>query len=295
MKKVLKWVGMILGGILGLILVILVITNLISRSRTRKIYTFETQPVSIPEDSAAIREGQKWVQVNCTECHGEDLSGGVVFSEPPIGHIEGPNLTRGEGGIGGTYSDEDWVRAIRHGVGPDGKPLLVMPSKAYYHYSDEDLGEIIAYLKSVPPVDQAQTDPRITPLGHALMVMGVFGDALSAETIDHTNSRPPAPGSSISPEYGEYLVEVTDCKTCHGGNLTGSSSPDPDAPPAPDITSSGNVGGWSPEEFISTLRTGTTPENAVLSKYMPWKGYRHLSDVELQAIYQYLTSPPDEE
>jgi len=292
MKKALKWTGIVLGALLGLILVFLVITNTISRIRLQKTYKIEIETVSIPSDNDAIREGKKWVQANCADCHGENLAGGVMIDDPPIGRVETSNLTAGRGGIGGTYSDQDWVRAIRHGVGPDGKPLLIMPSLAYYYYTDKDLGEIIAYLKSVPPVDQERGEPRITPLGHALMVMGAFGDVFSAEMIDHAAPRPTAQAPSVSTAYGEYLVETSDCQTCHGEDLTGSDSPDPDAPPAPDLSPGGNLANWTAEDFIAAMRTGVTPENNVLSKYMPWKGYRNLSDKELQAMFLYLQSLP---
>ena len=64
-----------------------------------------------------------------------------------IGTLRAPNLT--PGGVGGTYTDTDWIRALRHGVAPDGTPLVFMPSWEYYYLSKEDLGALIAYLKQL--------------------------------------------------------------------------------------------------------------------------------------------------
>jgi len=61
--------------------------------------------------------------------------------------VAAPNLTTGKGGIGSIYSDADWEKALRHGVGSDQRGLMFMPSQAYYHFSDAGLGALIAYLK----------------------------------------------------------------------------------------------------------------------------------------------------
>lgn len=60
-----------------------------------------------------------------------------------------------QGGVGATYTDADWERAVRHGVRPNGQVLLIMPSHHFNHMSDEDLGAVLAFLKTFPPVDEA--------------------------------------------------------------------------------------------------------------------------------------------
>ena len=102
----------------------------------------------------SLARGQHLVEIGCADCHGADLSGKAVIDEPPLASIYASNLTAGQGGIGQSYTnDADWVRAIRHGIRPDGTPLLVMPSQVYYYYSDEDVAAIVAYAKKVAPVD----------------------------------------------------------------------------------------------------------------------------------------------
>ncbi|MBC8152294.1 MAG: hypothetical protein H7Z72_05225, partial [Bacteroidetes bacterium] len=61
----------------------------------------------------------------CTDCHGGDLGGKIIADAGPLGLIAAPNLTSGRGGIGASYVDADWVRALRHGVRRDGTSLII--------------------------------------------------------------------------------------------------------------------------------------------------------------------------
>src|SRR5690606_29903099 len=103
----------------------------------------------------------------CTDCHGPDLSGGVMVDEPPF-RVVASNLTSGRGGIGTSYSEIDLDRVIRHGVRPDGGPVLVMPSSGYNRLSDDDAARIIAYLRSLPPVDNELPRTQVRFLGRIL-------------------------------------------------------------------------------------------------------------------------------
>jgi mono/diheme cytochrome c family protein len=92
--------------------------------------------------------------ISCAGCHGADLGGEVFFDDPAIGSVPSSNLTRAAGNETEGYTDEDYVRAIRHGLNKNGNQLMVMPCEAYTHYSDADLGSVIAYLKTLPSVDR---------------------------------------------------------------------------------------------------------------------------------------------
>ena len=119
-----------------------------------------THGFSAPSDSASIARGEHLVRalVKCVDCHGEDLGGTKMLEDPAIGTLWAKNLTRGRGGIAADYDDAAFERAIRHGLRPDGVRLVVMPSEEYQRISDEDLGAVIAYIKSVPPVDRETPD-----------------------------------------------------------------------------------------------------------------------------------------
>ena len=293
MKKVLKWNGIFFAGLLAIVIIVLIGLNISTNTRLNKSYEVTPQQVEIPLDNASIERGAYIYSTSCAECHGDNLAGTPFFNDPPIAYIPAPNLTSGVGGIGSTYTDIDYVRAIQHGITPDGEPLLIMPSEAYWYFSDEDLGAVIAYLKSSPAVDNSFGDKKITFLGKALLAAGAFGDIIYAETIAHDQEPPAAPPRAESAEYGNYLVNIQHCIACHGENLNGGQSPQPGAPFSPNLTPGGVLSTWSTADFINTMRTGTTPLGHQLDKnFMPYTEIGRMTDEDLTAIFLYLQSLP---
>jgi mono/diheme cytochrome c family protein len=293
MKKVFKWIGIVLGSLVGLALVVGLVLFLIGNARLNKSYGFLPSNLSIPTDAASIAVGKHHVDVLCQGCHGPDLSGiENWFDAGPLGTIDSANLTAGEGGAGQEYaSDEDYVRAIRHGIDPEGKPLFMPAVNSTSQLSDQDLGAIIAYLKTVPPVDHKTTGHHFTPLAKIMLVAGMLGK-LPAEAVSH-EVHVTAPEAGVSVEYGEYLVNTNDCKVCHGQELAGGPFPDPTIKIiTPNITPGGELGFWTEEQFVNTIRTGTTPGGHQLTENMPWKTYKLFTGDELKAIYLYLQSVP---
>jgi mono/diheme cytochrome c family protein len=292
MKKILKWIEIVLGSLIGLLLIVAIVLFIDASVRLNKTYTIQAETVIFPTDTASIERGKHLADVFCAECHGDDFSGKVFFNVAPIGIINALNLTPGEGGAGSEFTDVNWVLAVRHGVNPEGKPLLIMPSKERYNLSDADFGDIIAYLKSLPPVNKEWDDPQLTPLGKIMIAAGAFGDILNVETINHTGTRPVAPVESVTAEYGGYLVNSFGCTTCHGKDLAGGRDPEPGSPPVPDLTPGGDLGKWTDQDFINTLRTGINPKQHQLTHFMPWKYLGHMTDNELEAVWLYLKSLP---
>lgn len=284
-RTVFKRIGIVLGAVAGLSVLLMFGLYLSAEYRLNKTYAIAFEALTIPTDVQAVARGAHWTALYCADCHGENLAGKVIFDDPAIGHVEANNLTRGNGGLGTTFRDADWIRAIRDGVGPDGRALLGMPSADWYDLSDQDLGELIAYLKTLPPVDSPVGASSLTPLGKLLIATGVMHDTLQAEGIKHGEGRPPAPARAVSAAYGEYLLRATGCRTCHGVELTGGTSPDPKSPPAPDISQRGPMRFWSEQVFISQARTR-------LGEFMPWKTLNTMSDDELRAVWLYLVSIP---
>jgi hypothetical protein len=155
MKRVIKWVGVALAGLVGVIVLAIAVVYAVTSSRMSKVYTFNDSQLAVPTDSASIASGQHFVQAiaKCATCHGDNLAGKVFVNDPVMGRIYSSNLTRGKGGIGSSYTDADYVRAIRHGVARDGRPLVTMPTEAFYYINDQDLANSIAYLKTIAAVD----------------------------------------------------------------------------------------------------------------------------------------------
>jgi len=294
MKNVLKWIGIMLGSLVGLIVIAGAVMFFMGNARLNKTYDFPSSNIAIPTDLASIEYGKHRAEVLCEGCHGTDLSGiNNWFAAGPLGTIDSANLTSGEGGFGReAKSAEDYVLAIRHGVDPDGKPLFMPAVVSTAHLSDEDLGAIIAYVQSVPPVDHVTNGNNFTPLAKIMLAAGILGE-LPVESVSH-ETHVTAPARMISVEYGEYMVNTNDCRICHGPQLNGGPFPDPTITLiSPNLTPGGEVGFWSEDKFINTIRTGVTPGGHELdSEHMPWKDYRNMSDDELKAIYMYLQSLP---
>jgi mono/diheme cytochrome c family protein len=300
MKRILKWIGIILAGLLGLLVVAAIVIFAIVSFKLNRFYDVEAEvaAVAIPTDEAALARGEHLVRAisGCDGCHGENLGGMVLLDDSAIMTFYGPNLTAGEGGAGAQLSDEDWVRAIRHGLGPDGKPLLLMPSQNFRSMTDEDLGALLAYIRTLPPVDNEVPEPRIGPMGYLLAL--TEASMVPAALIDHAEPAMDAIEPGVTVEYGGYLVALGTCRDCHGEHLNGRRLPPMlNEPPARNLTPAGQLVNWSEEDFIQTIRTGITPEGHTLRE--PMAGVlpvlQQQSDDELRAIFLYLQSLPPRE
>jgi mono/diheme cytochrome c family protein len=293
MKTVFKWLGIVLGSLIGLVLVAGGVLYFIGNGRLNKAYDIPPSNITVPTDTTSIEFGKHRAETLCQGCHGADLSGvNNWFNAPPLGKIDSANLTSGQGGIGGTFTTEDYVRAIRHGIGPDSKPLFMTAVLSTSNLSDKDLGAIIAYLKTIPPVDHKTNGRHFTPLARIMFGAGMLGK-LPAEAVSH-DVHVTAPEVGVTPEYGKYLVDTNDCRVCHGPDLNGGPFPDPTIKLiTPNITPGGEPGFWTEERFINTIRTGKTPGGHELNpEHMPWKDYRNFQDDELKAIWAYLQTLP---
>ena len=259
-------------------------------------YAFAPVVPAVPADGAAVARGRHLAVAiaACVACHGDDFGGRAVVDNAVFGHIYAPNLTRGAGGIGRSFTAADWARAIRDGVGPDGRGLVVMPSDEYEHLSDADLGALIAFLQRLPPVSHALPPTRLGPLAAGLIVLG-RARMIAAETMRHPvpATGAPAPGDTVA--LGRYLATVGGCAGCHGPGLAGQRVPGapPGTPAASDLTRSGIGASWTEAQFAGALRTGVRPDGTPINPFMPWKYAGQMSDGEIAAIWAYArTLPP---
>jgi mono/diheme cytochrome c family protein len=290
-KKVLKWIGIVLGGLLGLLALAAVVLYLLGTAKLNKTYDVPVEAVTIPTDAQAVERGKHLATIFiCTRCHTENLGGEVYFTVPGLLTIPTPNLTSGAGGVGSFYTDKDWVRAVRHGVGYDGRALFLMPAKGFHYLSDADLGAIIAYAKSLPPVADQLPKRSVEVMGRLMMGAGMI-PPFAVDEIDHTSPPPTAPEPGVTVAYGEYLTHT--CKECHGDQLNGIPfGPPGQEVPSPNLTPGGRLATWSEQDFFTTLRTGVNPYAETLSEDMPWKYFGQMSDEELKAVWMYLQSLP---
>ena len=294
MKRVLKWAGISVGGTLVALLLVLGGAMGFTRSHMNRTYRVDPAPL-VRSDRATAAElaarGARLLRVRgCVDCHGTDLGGSLMADDPAVGRLWAANLTRGTGGVAASYAGEkDWVRSIRHGIGPDGKPLVFMPSHEFYPIGDDDLAAMIAALRAAPPVDREDVGIRAGPLAALLYMTGRMA-LLPAELIDHDAPRPATPEPASTPEYGAYLS--AGCVGCHGMTLSGGKIPGgpPGTPIPANITpdEETGIGSWTQEDFVRLLREGIRPDGRKVAEFMPVAFTKEFTDMELEAMWKYL-------
>ena len=290
---------------------------------------FPPPRIEVPQEpSAELIEHGRYLSENvgiCTTCHsqrdwryyggppaeGTAGAGGTSFTElflfPDEVVINGTNLT--PAGPIGDWTDAELARAITGGLRPDGSMIfLMMPINQYRYIAKPDLVAMIAYLRSLHPVEN---DVPPTELKYQLLKdvgwMFVAPPAMQRK-------QPGAPGSA---RRGKYIANLASCRWCHTAtDILGFPVPGTDwaggmgfpVPEpgggwvfSPNITpdEETGIGRWSREQFIARFRA-SKPEiiqSAPLppggfNSPMAWSAYSGMTDEDLGAIYAFLMKKP---
>ena len=221
------------------------------------------------------------------DCHGANGAGRTFVDDGAL-TIAGPNITTGPGGVVATYQPVDWVRAIRHGITPLGRALMVMPSEDYNRFTDDDLAALVAHVRALPPQSGQGAVVNLPLPVKALYGFGAIKDA--ASKIDHSlPPQLPVP-EGVTVEHGRYVANM--CIGCHGATLAGGKIPGgpPDWPPASKLSpGEGSVMERYPDAdaLIGMFRSGKRPDGSAV-KVMPFESLREMSEVDLKALHLYL-------
>jgi mono/diheme cytochrome c family protein len=249
-----------------------------------------------------LQRGQYLVEgvVNCFHCHSKydekaspapvlisKKGAGTVFLEDGEMRVVAPNITPDkETGIG-NWSDDALARAIREGVGADGRALFpIMPYGQFRHMSDEDLASVIAYVRTVEPA-RSELPKTHLPFPVSRLV-NIYPEPVTEPV--------PPPDVSTPVKRGEYVTILGGCTDCHtprkrgqpiaglefgGGNVLGdvaatNITPDPSGIPY-----------YDEALFLEAIRTGHV-KGRTLKPQMPWWAYRNMTDDDLKAVFAYL-------
>jgi mono/diheme cytochrome c family protein len=283
LRKFLKWSGIVLGAVVGVVLVAFAVLFVVGGRKWNARHERAVKAIPIPTDAASIARGEHLAQVRCSFCHGDDLGGKMFVDDGAFARIAAPNLTAGAGGRAATYTDADWVRTLRHGLDPNGRELFVMPAEFYYFLDDEDFGDLVAYLRQAPRVDRRFEPTKPGPVGRVLRAVGELDDAFPHHFMDHDAPRPNKPPAGATPEYGEYLARTFGCHGCHGEELAGRYGYG--GPEGTNITRGGPLKAWDEELFLKNVAQRE-------SEAMPWRALRQMTEEEQRAIWRYLASQP---
>ncbi len=282
-----RWVQLAAGipcVLLALLFGAATVLALVGYAKLSEQHPNPVSQLTVVSTPAMIANGERFAR-SCAGCHSANgnlpLSGHNFFGSdgPPIGTLWAPNLTPAHLA---DWSDGEIIRAIREGVGRDGRTLMVMPASSFRNLSDEDVLSLVAYLRSQPAVEPASPPRQISVLGAILLAIVPPDFFLSAQ--------PPLSSAVIAPPrgptaaYGGYLTRI-ECQGCHAANLAGGPAGE-GPPPGPNLTT---IPQWvTADEFVTLLRTGRFPDGRLIGPNMPIKYLEKMSDDDIRAIYAYL-------
>ena len=263
------------------------------------------------QDAADLLERGRYVFALAGGCGCHTAEGGPVNAggrplSTPYGTFYGTNITPDPDHGIGAWSDQQIIDSIRLGVRPDGSVMSpVMPYPALSGMSDADVGALVAYLRSLTPVAQANTPHRLS-----LPFVGLAMRAWRWLFFEPVQAAAQAPQSGI--ERGAYISQhVAHCQECHtprrwSGTLDHSrhmaGNPDGiDGELAPNITPDvkTGIGEWSEDDMVTLLRSGFLPDfdnvqglMALVIEGVPEGGYKDMTDADAQAVARYFKSIP---
>jgi mono/diheme cytochrome c family protein len=315
-KRILKIVGWILGSVVALVLILV----LYIQFRWDAPDGRPIPQLTVPTDSASIARGEYIYkfQAQCWGCHGGSTgvngppSGGRVFDltdiGPGFGRWYSPNLTPDQETGLGSWSDGQIVQALREGLNKDRATLFpIMPVDWYHGMSDEDVLSVVAYLKSLPAVNNKVPQREPSFVTKALFTFGLM------KPKDPITAPVSAPPRGVTVEYGGYVARnLAGCADCHTPRnlddghfymdslFAGSSFPfgggeeDPILSFARNITpdEETGIGSWTEEQFMNSVTMGLRPDSTVLTPHMPYAYYKSWTIEDLQAVFLYLRSLP---
>jgi mono/diheme cytochrome c family protein len=294
-RKLLKWTGLGVGSLVAVVILAVLVVYAASEVRFRRAYDeIAVSPLRVAATPASLERGRHIATAigKCGDCHGEDMGGRLFIDAGPLGQVYASNLTSGRGGVMGRYSDGQLERAIRHGVDANGHALAIMPSADFWAMSDADLEALIAYLRTLPPVNREVPRTNIRALGRGLYLAGKL-PLFPAELMNHTARRPAPVPAGVTVEYGKYLATIGGCTGCHGWDLAGAAKGEgPGDPPPANLTPHGELATWTEQDFFNALRTGKRPNGVAIRPPMPWQSSGKMTDDEIRAVWMYIKSVP---
>lgn len=268
-----RWIVRGLLALVALALLAVVIVYAGSEWVIRQGHAVPSVNIAIPKDAASVAEGARMARIaNCRDCHGANGEGKVLFEAPMLGRIAPPSLAK----AAATMTDAELARAIRHGVKKDGSSLFIMPTYALGHLSDEDVGRIVAWIRTLKPGPKdSQATMSYGPLGRALILAGKLPPMASAATL----SQPTRPANT-----GRYIADFA-CLACHKLDRDGTMEDGKTRVPA----LAPMVAAYDPAKLKRLLRTGvgTRPDHGLMS-VVARESFFVLTDQEIDQIQAYL-------
>jgi cytochrome c553 len=272
-----KWKWLVGGAavLAGLSLVAIAWLYIASERLLDRHYSLPPSTIRAAQGPAAIAHGDRLAHAfGCADCHRPNLEGAFI---PDFG-VWSINLTQ----LARTYSDQDFDRAIRRGLRPDGTSVAeFMPSDAFQYMSDSDLADVLAFIRSHPPRGDPQAIPSYGITQRYALLTGTGKTGQMWFPLQK-------PALDLGPKYerGRRLA-MTACGECHTTSLEGAIPPHPGLPPNLSI-----VAAYDRATFLHFMHTGKAAGNRELPMMSAVARVRisHLGDADLNALYDYLSA-----
>lgn len=291
MRRWIRWCAMGLGAVAVISAVAVLVGWKLAQHKMDRVVEIRVKPVPYMDDARALERGKYLFESRgCVECHGA-TGGGRMFVDDGKGlRIAGPDITAGGATL--KYQPVDWVRAIRHGIKPNGRPAMIMPSEDFNRFTDADLAALVGYVRSLPPNTGSAAVLDLPLVVRVMYGLGLIQDA--AQKINHSLSPAEPVPIAVNAQHGAYVANM--CVGCHGDGLSGGKIPGgpPDWPAAGNLTSgegSAMARYRGAEAFVTMLRTGRRPDGSKI-KVMPFESLAKINDVDAMALYEYLGTVP---
>ena len=224
MKKALRIAGIGLAGLLVLALIAVLVIYAWSEIILRRHYQAEPQPLA-QAPPALVAQGYRLARIHgCLSCHGEGLTGNAVFEATPVGDVVAPNLTK----LVRQRSDGQLTTAIRQGIAPDGRGLLVMTSAVHARMPPEETAALIAWMRSLPVKDGDERPFKLQLIGRLMLILGDF--RLQPVAVKEYRRKMPI---DLGPEHARARqLAASTCAECHGPDLNSGPKPMADFNPS---------------------------------------------------------------
>ena len=296
MNRWVKGTSITLAVLAAAALAIVVTGKQMGERKMERVVRVEMRPLAAgaPHKGASLSQGRYLFSTRgCADCHGANGAGREIIRSGRM-LVVSPAIAPGPVSVTTHYTAADWVRTLRHGVKPDGRPVMIMPSEDYNRLTNDDVAALIAYVRTLPPVEG-----RVGVVHLPLMVKVMYGFGYVKDASEMINHRlppeqPVAPTVSLA--HGKYVANS--CMGCHGATFSGGRIPgSPPEWPAPANLTPGPGSAMaryaSVESFIAMLRTGKRPDGTPISAVMPFASLKEMNDTDVRALHAYLlTLPP---
>ena len=277
MAKALRWAGYVLAVF---VILLLLAAGWVWFSSSRALAArVEPAPERLVQPTAAqLADGPRQLRIlGCVSCHGEKLEGKPFIDDQKVALLFASNLTQ----VAAKANDQQLARAIRQGIGHDGRSMLVMPAESYQFLTDQEVAALIAAIRAVPRSGGEHPAVRVGPIGRYALATGRL-PTVPKLAEQYRASRIADLGNYYA--AGRHLVE-TNCSGCHGPDLKGK-----ELEPGTFSADLNITGAYDFAQFKTMMRTGAAPggKKLGLMASVAKNDFSHMRDDEIAAVHAYL-------